>query len=112
VPHQAGEGYEAIETWVEENFDLILSGELPFDFGNPEAQAAADKQLAGLLEQAGASSDVVTAVENLPPTPFVEHVEPTVAAQESKSVFGQVYDALKSFGEKIVSGLRSLFGGG
>jgi hypothetical protein len=112
LPHQAGEGYQALEQWVEENFDLIVSGELPFDFGNPEAQAAADKQLAGLLEQAGASPDVVQAAENLPPVPFVEHEEPAFQAQESKSVFGQVYDALKSFGEKIVSGLRSLFGGG
>jgi len=112
LPHQAGEGYEALKQWVEENFDLIVSGELPFDFGNPEAQAVADKQLAGLLEQAGASPDVVTAVENLPPTPFVEHVEPAFQAQESKSVFGQVYDALKSFGERIVSGFRRLFGGG
>ena len=112
MPHQAGEGYKALKQWVEENFDLIVSGELPFDFGNPEAQAAADKHLAGLLEQAGASPDVVTAVENLPPTPFVEHVEPAFQAQESKSVFGQVYDALKSFGERIVGGFRRLFGGG
>jgi len=112
LPHQAGEGYEAIKTWIEENFDLIVSGELPFDFGNPEAQAVADKQLAGLLEQAGASPDVVEAAENLPPVPFPEHEEPAFAAQESRSIFGQVYDALKSFGERIVSGFRRLFGGG
>jgi len=112
MPHQAGEGYQALEQWVEENFDLIVSGELPFDFGNPEAQAVADKRLAGLLQEAGASPDVVEAAENLPPTPFVEHEEPAFQAQESKSVFGRVYDALKGFGERIVSGFRRLFGGG
>jgi len=112
VPHEAGEGYEDIIEWIEDNFDLIVSGDLPFNFGNDTAQAVADKHLAQLLEEAGASEDVVTEVENLPPTPFVEHEEPALQAQESKSIFGQVYDALKSFGEKIVSGLRSLFGGG
>jgi len=112
MPHQAGEGYEAIKTWIEENFDLIVSGELPFDFGNSEAQAVADKRLAELLEDAGAPQYVIPLVQNLPPVPFPEHVEPAFTAQESKSVFGQVYDALKSFGQRIVSGLRSLFGGG
>ena len=112
MPHQAGEGYEALKQWVEENFDLIVSGELPFDFGNPEAQAVADKQLATLLEEAGASPDVVEAAENLPPTPFPRGEEPAFAAQQSKSVFGRVYDALKSFGQRIVSAFRGLFGGG
>ena len=112
MPHQAGEGYQALRQWVEENFDLIVTGELPFDFGNPEAQAVADKQLATLLEEAGASPDVVEAAENLPPTPFPEHEEPAFAAQRSRSVFGRVYDALKSFGQRLVSGFRRLFGGG
>ena len=112
MPHEAGEDYEAILEWVDENFNLIVTGDLPFDFGNYEAQRAADKRLVELLGQAGASSDVIHAVDNMPPTPFPRGEEPAFTAQESKSVFGQVYDALKSFGEKIVSGLRSLFGGG
>jgi len=112
MPHEPGEGYEDLLEWIDDNFDLIVSGELPFDFGNDTAQQIADKHLAQLLQEAGASPDVVQAAENLPPTPFLEHEEPAFQAQESKSVFGQVYDALKSFGEKIVSGLRSLFGGG
>jgi len=112
MPHSAGEGYQALEQWVEENFDLIVSGELPFDFGNPEAQAVADKRLAELLEEAGAPQYVIPLVENLPPTPFLEHVEPAFQAQESKNVFGKVYDALKSFGQRIVSAFRGLFGGG
>ena len=112
MPHQAGEGYEAIKTWVEENFDLIVSGELPFDFGNDTAQAVADKRLAELLQEAGASPDVVEAAENLPPTVFPEHEEPAFAAQQSRSVFGRVYDALKSFGQRLVSAFRGLFGGG
>jgi len=112
LPHEAGEGYEDLLEWIDENFDLIVSGDLPFNFGNDTAQQIADKHLAQLLEEAGASPDVVTEVENLPPTPFPEHEEPAFSAQQSKSVFGRVYDALKSFGEKIVGGLRSLFGGG
>ena len=112
MPHQAGEGYEAIKTWVEENFDLIVSGELPFDFGNDTAQRVADERLAKLLEEAGAPQYVIPLVENLPPVSFPEHVEPAFAAEQSKSVFGQVYDALKSFGQRLVSGFRRLFGGG
>jgi len=112
MPHSAGEGYEAILSWIDDNFDLIVTGELPFDFGNFTAQAVADKRLAELLQEAGASPDAVEAAENLPPTPFVEHEEPAFQAQQSKSVFGRVYDALKSFGERIVSGFRRLFGGG
>jgi len=112
LPHQAGQGYRAIISWIDDNFDLIVSGELPFDFGNDTAQAVADKHLVQLLREAGAPEDVAEAVENLPPVPFPEHEEPAFAAEESKSIFGRVYDALKSFGERILSGLRSLFGGG
>ena len=112
MPHQAGEGYQAIKTWIDDNFDLIVSGELPFDFGNPTAQQIADQRLAQLLREAGASEDVVEAAENLPPTAFPRGEEPAFAAEESKSIFGRVYDALKSFGERIISGFRRLFGGG
>ena len=112
MPHSAGEGYEPILRWIDDNFDLIVSGELPFDFGNDTAQSVADKHLVQLLREAGAPEDVAEAVENLPPTPFPRGEEPSFAAEESRSIFGKVYDALKSFGERILSGLRSLFGGG
>ena len=112
MPHSAGEGYEPILRWIDDNFDLIVSGELPFDFGNDTAQSVADKHLVQLLREAGAPEDVAQYIANLLPVPFPEHEEPAFAAEESRSIFGKVYDALKSFGERILSGLRSLFGGG
>jgi len=111
MPHQAGEGYSAIKVWVLDNYDEILAGDLPFDFGNWTAQGAADDLLAQLGEESGAfTPEEAEEVRNLPPEAFPEHVEPSSFAQSTMKTFSDIYNTIKEAGQKFISGLKSLFG--
>ena len=101
----------AIKQWIDENFDMILAGELPFDFGNYTAQEVADEYFGKELAEMGAPPDVINEVENLPPELFPKHEAPQSFAERTKEVFGEVYDTLKSFAKSFVNTLGSLFGG-
>jgi len=111
MPHEAGEGYTAIREWVMDNYDEIMSGDLPFDFGNWTAQSAADDLLAQLGEEAGAfTPEEAEQVRNLPPEAFPRHEEPSSFAQTTMKTFANIYNTIKEAGEKFISGLKSLFG--
>ncbi len=84
---------------------------MPFDFGNWEAQRAADDELAELGEEAGVlTPEEAEQVRNIPPSAFPPHVEPTTWAQQTMTMFSQTYAVIKEAGQKFISGLKSLFG--
>lgn len=110
TPHQAGEGYIAIKQWIDDNLDLLIAGELPFDFGNDTAQEFADRVFAQDLAEMGAPPDVIQLIQNLPPELFPRHEEPVSFADKTKQVFAQTYNALKKFGQSVLNAFRGLFG--
>ncbi len=111
MPHEAGEGYYAVKQWVLDNYDEVMAGALPFDFGNWEAQKVADDLLATLGEEAGAfTPEEAEQVREIPPVAFPPHQEPATFAQSTMKFFQGTYNMIKTAGQKLLSGLRSLFG--
>lgn len=102
--------YQRVKAWIDDNFDLIIEGDTPFDFGNPVVQQAADDYLAEKLVDLGYPPDVIENVRDLPPVEFPRNEEPTAVAQESKSIFGKIYDSLKNAFSSFSKKLRSFFG--
>ncbi len=113
MPHEAGEGYTAIKSWIQDNLSAILSGNVPFDFFNPQAQEEANKYLVEQIQERLRilTGDEYTIIRNIPPTPLGRGEISSIAAQQSKSTFAQVYDVLRNVGNRVKGFFRKLFGG-
>lgn len=112
MPHVAGEGYLALKEWVLDNYDAVVAGETPFDFGNWQAQHVADDLLSTLGSEAGIfTPEEAEMVKEIPPEAYPPHVEPSSFAKTTMSTLSGVYNTLRQAGRKFISGLRSLFGG-